>query len=152
MRILNLVISEFDMGLGLTGLKRTVGRRYALCLVTCQLYRVVSVNKDLRWASSACVSSSLCRINQQPFRISRVRGRWSQSPECPAALWAERTTSLLLWEVILHIYFTYVNYTTHVHVQSSSVKFWSLPKTLQQDAWNKNLQTWNHFSFNLTSQ
>lgn len=60
------------MGLGLTGLKRTVGRRYALCLVTCQLYRVVSVNKDLRWASSACVSSSLCRINQQPFRISRV--------------------------------------------------------------------------------
>lgn len=72
MRILNLVISEFDMGLGLTGLKRTVGRRYALCLVTCQLYRVVSVNKDLRWASSACVSSSLCRINQQPFRISRV--------------------------------------------------------------------------------
>lgn len=61
------------MGLGLTGLQRTVGRRYALCLVTCQLYRVVSVNKDLRWASSACVSSSLCRINQQPFSIrSRV--------------------------------------------------------------------------------
>lgn len=109
MRILNLVISEFEMGLGLTGLKRTVGRRYALCLVTCQLYRVVSVNKDLRWASSACVSSSLCRINQQPFRIrSRVRGRWSQSPKCPAALWAERTTSLLLWEVIFiylfHLY------------------------------------------------
>lgn len=39
-----------------------------LILVTRHLYRVVSVDKDLHWASSACVSSFLCRINQT-FRI-----------------------------------------------------------------------------------
>lgn len=73
--------------------------------VTCQLYWVVSVDKPSLSLVCMCFFFS---VQNKPAALQDPE----QSPERPAALWAERTTSVLLREVILNSFHLYQSHSS----------------------------------------